>query len=78
MQMNRILICLMGHLHDSVILLPRPESFVKMLSYSNLSSLSGVKREFGKIILTIEGTNSILVTVIKYAIVQMADCRTGI
>ena len=25
-----------GHLHDGIILLPRPECFVKMLSYSNL------------------------------------------
>ena len=30
---------IIGHLPDSLILLPRQECFVKMLSYSNLSSL---------------------------------------
>ena len=35
----------MGHLHDGVILLPRPECFVKMLSYPNLSPPLGRKRQ---------------------------------
>ena len=30
---------------DDVILLPRPECFFKMLSYSDLSSLLGIKRQ---------------------------------
>ena len=33
-----------GHLYDGVILLPRQECFVRMLSYSNLSSHLGIKR----------------------------------
>ena len=37
--------CPIGHLHDGVILLSRPECFFKMLSYSDLSSLFGIKRE---------------------------------
>ena len=40
-----------GHLHEGVILLPRPECFVKMLSYSNLSSLLGIKRQLEKLAL---------------------------
>ena len=34
-----------GHLHDGVILQPRPECFVKMLSHSNFSTLLGIKRQ---------------------------------
>ena len=56
---------LTGHLHDGVILLPRPERFVKMLSYSNLSSLLGIKRQLEKMSLTIKATNSILVLVVQ-------------
>ena len=37
------------HLHDGVILIQRPQCFVKMLSYSNLSSLLGVKRQLEKL-----------------------------
>lgn len=33
-----------GNLHDGVILVPRPECFVKMLSYSNLSFLLRIKQ----------------------------------
>ena len=60
MEVSRI-----GHLHDGIILLPRPECFVKMLSYSNLSSVLGIKRQLEKISLTIEATNNILVLVVK-------------
>ena len=35
--------------HDGVILLPRPECLVKMVSYSNLSSLLGIKRQLEKL-----------------------------
>ena len=45
-------------MHDGVTL-ARPEGFVKMLSYSNLSSLLGIKRQIGnkgKTRLTIEAT----------------------
>ena len=37
--------CPIGHLHDGVISLPRPECFFKMLSYSDLSSLLGIKKQ---------------------------------
>ena len=40
---------LIGHLHDGFILLPRPECFVKMLSYSNFSSLLGIKIQLEKL-----------------------------
>ena len=56
----------MGHLHDGVILLPRPECFVKMLSYPNLSPPLWRKRSNWKISLTIEATDSILVLVVKW------------
>ena len=36
---------IMAHLHDGVVLLPRPECAVKMLSYSIMSSLLGIKRQ---------------------------------
>ena len=35
-----------GHLPDDITLLPRTECFVKMLFYSNLSSLLGIKRQY--------------------------------
>ena len=38
-----------GHLKDGVILLPRTGYFVKMLSYSNLSSVLGIKRQLEKL-----------------------------
>ena len=41
----RHIIIVIGHLHDGVILLPRPECFVKMLSYPNLSPPLGRKRQ---------------------------------
>ena len=53
-----------GHVHDGVILPPRLECFVKMLSYSNLSSLLGIET-IGKISLTIEAINRIVVLVVK-------------
>ena len=37
------------HLKDGVILLPRTECFVKMLSHSNLSSVLGIKRQLEKL-----------------------------
>ena len=37
------------HLRDGVMLLPRPEYFVKMLSYSNLSSLAGIIGQLEKL-----------------------------
>lgn len=40
---------MVGHLHDGVISLLRPECLVKMLSYSNLSSLLEVKRQLEKL-----------------------------
>ena len=40
---------LIGRLHDGVIFLPRPDCFVKMLCYSYLSSLLGVKRQLEKL-----------------------------
>jgi len=40
---------LIGRLHDGVILLPRPDCFVKMLCYSYLSSLLGIKRQLEKL-----------------------------
>ena len=55
-----------GHLKDGVILLPRTGCFVKMLSYSNLSSVLGIKtQKIGKISRTAETINSILVLVVK-------------
>ena len=35
-----------NHLHENVVLLPKPECFLKMLSYSNLSSFLGIKGQF--------------------------------
>ena len=40
---------LIGRLHDGVILLPRPDCFVKMLCYSYLSSLLGIKKQLEKL-----------------------------
>ena len=34
-----------SHLHDGIILRPRPECFVKMLSCSNLSSFVGIESQ---------------------------------
>ena len=39
---------MVGHLHDGVISLLTPECLVKMLSYSNLSSPEGIKRQLEK------------------------------
>ena len=52
--------------YHSLILLPRPECFVKMLSYSNLSSLLEIKRQLEKTSPTRETINSILVLVLKW------------
>ena len=54
-----------GHMRDGVILLPRPECFVKMLSYSNVFS-HGNNESIGKINLTTEATSNILVLVVKW------------
>ena len=57
---------IMAHLHDGVVLLPRPECTIKVLSYSILSSLLGIKRQLqNNISMTIETFNSILVLVVK-------------
>lgn len=56
---------LIRHLYDGVSVLPRPEFLVKMLSYSNLSSLVRIETA-GNISLTTEATNSILIVVVKW------------
>lgn len=45
----KTLIVPMSHLQDAVILLPRPECFIKMLSYSNLTSPLRIKRQLQKL-----------------------------
>ena len=56
---------LIDHLRGGVILLPRPECFVKTLSHPNLSP-PWEERDNWKISLTIEATNRILVLVVKW------------